>query len=144
MRYLESINISFWILQTIAMMITAFLLPRLTVSGPLGALGAVIGLAFVNAHIWDAALFFQIPNSFTSHALLLIVANGVVFWILVKVLPGIEVQGVLPAIAAPIVFSICSILINEYGKDVDWKKVYDVSLHEVTEIKKRFTATPTP
>ena len=50
----------------------------------------------------------------------MLLANGLVFWVLVKILPGIEVSGLLPAIAAPVVFSITSLLVYRYGKDVDW------------------------
>jgi hypothetical protein len=53
-------------------------------------------------------------------ALLLFLANGVLFWILVKILPGIEVQGVLPALAAPVVFTLTSLFIDHYLADVDW------------------------
>ncbi|MBX7143127.1 MAG: phage holin family protein [Oligoflexia bacterium] len=132
---LLSIDFNYWILQTLAMMITAFLLPGLQVSGPIGALLTVVAMAFVNTKIWDAALFFAIPNHVSVQAVTLIIANGIIFWVLVKILPGIEVQGVLPALIAPVVFSICNILINQYGKDIDWQKATSVVLREVSEAK---------
>lgn len=102
------------------MWITTVLIPRLTITSFSGAFLTVVALAMVNATIWDAALFFKIPDVFTTHALVLLTANGFVFWLLVKLLPGIEVRGLAPAIAAPVVFSIVSLFINEYLKDVDW------------------------
>ena len=142
----SAINVDFWILQTIAMMVTCFLLPRLTVSGPLGALGAVVALAFVNAQVWDAALFFQVPDSLSAHALVLMLSNGLVFWVVVKILPGIEVEGILPAIAAPIVFTICSLLISHYGKDIEWQKVWDKTLVTIVSIRDSLSpsSSPTP
>ena len=115
-----SLNISFWALQTLAMMITALLIPRLRITSLFGALGTVVALSFVNAHLWDAALFFQLPKGFTTQAGTLFLANGLIFWILVKLLPGIEVDGFVPALIAPLVFTIASMIINEYGKDIDW------------------------
>lgn len=126
-------------------MLTAFILPNFTISGPLGALIAVIALAFVNTHLWDAALFFSIPSSFTTQAILLLLANGVIFWILVKILPGIEVQGFLPALAAPVVFTVTSVILQNYLKDVDWSKVWHQSVNYVQGVREDFKASvPTP
>lgn len=130
------VNLNYWVLQTIAMLLTALLVPKLKVSGPLGALGAVVALAFVNAHLWDAALFFSLPDSLGYRALLLFVSNGVLFWILVKILPGIEVEGVVAAFVAPLVFTIASILVAEYGQDIDWAKVWDAIVEFVKSVKK--------
>lgn len=146
---LLSIDFNYWILQTLAMMLTAFLLPGLQVSGPFGALLTVVALAFVNTKVWNAALFFAIPNHISVQAITLIVANGIIFWILVKILPGIEVQGVVPAIVAPVVFSICNILINQYGKDIDWQKVTSAVVSQVQEARtslqnQQLSLTPTP
>ena len=118
-----SIDFKFWALQTFAMMLTAFALPGLKVKGPIGAFLAVAALAYINATYWDWALFFKLPDSLTVKALLLVVANGVLFWVLVKLLPGIEVEGVLPALVAPLVFALLSVLVPTlYGK-IDWPKV---------------------
>ena len=116
-------NLTFWIIQTVAMMITAFLLPGLTVSGPIPAFATVAVLGLINAHLWDASLFFNIPQSFGAPALMVLLANALIFWIVVKILPGIEVRGILPAIAAPLVFTITSALISRYEPMVDWSTV---------------------
>lgn len=129
------LNLGFWALQTAAMMLTAFLLPGLTVSGPIPAFLTVVALALVNAQLWDAALFFHIPDSLTSQAALLLLANGVIFWIVVKLLPGIAIRGVLPAIAAPIVFTVLSVLIDRYQNEVDWQALYDRARTEIGTIR---------
>ena len=142
MDFFSHFNFQVWILLTIAMMITALLLPGLTVSGPIGAFLAVVGLAFVNAHYWDTALFFSIPDSFTTNTLLLFAANGAIFWVLVKLLPGIEVKGFLPAFLAPIVFTVTSALLNTYAKDVDWVKLMQRGLVYVEAVRDQFKSTP--
>ena len=129
------INLSYWIMQTVAMLLTALLIPRFRVSGPLAALLTVVTLAFFNAHFWDATLFFNLPLQPTQSTLLLLLLNGVFFWILVKLLPGIEVKGFLPALIAPVVFTLCSLGINEYGTKVDWVGVYQRSAAAIAEIK---------
>lgn len=106
------------------MALTALLLPRLEITNVFGALGAVLTLALINATLWDAALFFSLPDSVSLKMFVLLLINGVLFWIVAKVLPGIEVEGLAPALAAPIVFTICSTLIDRYGRNVDWVEVY--------------------
>ncbi len=108
-------NLNYWILQTLAMTLTALLIPKLRIDGPIGAFIMVIALGFVNAHLWDVALFYSVPNTPTVQTATLFLANGIIFWILVKVLPGIEVEGFLPALIAPIVFTFCSMIIAKYA-----------------------------
>ena len=112
-------TINYWALQTIAMMVTAALIPRMRITSIFGALGIVLALALVNATLWDAALFFSVPASWSRQALTLLAANGVLFWILVKLLPGIEIEGFAAAFVAPVVFTALSLAISAYGRDVD-------------------------
>ncbi len=119
--------LNYWVLQVFAMLLTILLIPRLRMSGLSGALLMVGGLAAVNFYLWDAHLFFALPDSFSARAALLVVTNGLIFWALAKIMPGIEIDGVMPAIAAPVVFTGCSILIHNYGGTVDWAEVFKIS-----------------
>lgn len=134
------INISYWIMQTVAMLLTALLIPRLRIHGPLPALLTVVCLAFFNSHFWDAALFFNLPTGLSQTTLVLFALNGVFFWILVKLLPGIEVKGFLPALIAPIVFTLCSLGIDRYGSQVDWPAVYNRSTATIAALKEYVTS----
>jgi hypothetical protein len=58
--------------------------------------------------------------------------------IIVKVLPGIEVDGVLPALAAPIVFSLLSVAISTYAKDVDWLGLGKQGMRYVQDVRDKF------
>jgi putative membrane protein len=118
-------TINYWILQTAAMMLTALLIPNLRITSIFGALLVVFALGLVNATVWDAALFFQMPQAVTTQALVLLVANGAIFWVLVKILPGIEVDGVVPALVAPVVFTVISLLVSRHGRDIDWLALLD-------------------
>lgn len=111
--------INYWGLQTVAMMLTALLIPRMKITSIFGALGIVLALGLVNATVWDTALFFSVPGTFSRHAITLLVSNGVLFWVLVKVLPGIEIDGFAPAFVAPVVFTALSLAISTYGRDLD-------------------------
>ena len=132
---LHGLKIELWIVQTLAMIVTALLLPGFTVSGPLSAFLAVMTLAFVNTHIWDTALFFSVPNSISMHALTLIVANGVVFWLLMKILPGIETRGILAPLIAPILFTVISLFLHHYTKEINWRRTFMEAKESVSAIK---------
>lgn len=135
---LPTLNLTYWFLQTVAMCVTALLIPGLKVTSPFGALGTVVGLAFVNSKVWDAALFFHIPDHFSSQALLLFLTNGFIFWILIKLLPGIEVEGIIPALVAPVVFTLCSLLISAYSDQIDWVAVLDFIIAVFSELREYF------
>jgi uncharacterized membrane protein YvlD (DUF360 family) len=129
---ISMLNLNFWILQSIAMGITALLIPKLKITSFFGATLMVIGLALVNSHLWDAALFFSVPDTFSTHAATLFIANVVIFWVLVKVLPGIEISGILPALIAPTVFTLTSLFFNSYGSNIDF---VDLAKKAITQIE---------
>jgi len=136
------LNFSYWALQTVAMMVTALLIPKLKVDGPLPAFLTVLALGFINAHVWGAALFFSIPDTLSSKALTLLITNGAIFWIVVKILPGIECEGILPALVAPLVFSLTSLAISEYGSTVDWPALGKTALELILSLKSYFDPAP--
>jgi len=112
-----------WVFQTVAMMLTALVIPGLKVRGPLGAFLAVAALAYINTTFWDWALFFKIPDSLTLKAALLVLTNGLIFWLIVKILPGIEVEGITPALVAPLIFAILSVVVPVVSGHIEWAKV---------------------
>ena len=68
--------------------------------------------------------------------------NGVIFWGIVKLLPGIEVEGVWPALVAPMVFAVLSILIPTLAEEIDWGKVGHGLLALIAEVREYFAQTP--
>ena len=141
-------DLPIWILQTIALLITAALLPNLRVTSIFGAVLTTLVLGFINSHYWSAAMFFSVPDSLTNRAIFLFVANGALFWIVVKLLPGIEIDGILIALVAPVVFTLCSLAINEYAPRIDWHHLLNSGQKLVgtlsTELEKSGILKPSP
>lgn len=149
MDSLTNLNINYWFFQTIAMLITAILIPNLRITSIFGAIFIIIALAFVNSKIWDAALFFQIPNELSYQSVLLLFTNGFIFWVLIKLLPGIEIDGFLAALVAPVVFTAISLFLSKYAHYVDWIAILDKMIEVLTNIRTYFKsealhAIPTP
>jgi putative membrane protein len=124
-----------WLFQIVAMVVTAFTLPGLKITSIVGPVLAVVALAFVNTYVWSAALFFQFPDSLSLHAIVLLFANAVIFWLLIKVLPGIEINGVISALIAPIIFSVISVLIETYGVSVPWGELGSGLLEIISSVR---------
>lgn len=135
---LSSEIVTHWFLQSLAMGLTAFLIPKLRVTSIFGALIAVFALALINATLWNPDLFFFIPNEWSYHVGSLLLANGLIFWLVVKLAPGIEVDGILPALIAPVVFTVLSVLINEYGTQVNWAELFSRLFERTQEVRDTF------
>lgn len=127
----ESPKLSTFLIQVVAMLLTCLFIPRLRVTSIFGAIFMVISISLINRLLWDDHLFTMIPMDKTQSTISLFLANGVIFWVLVKLLPGIEVSGVLPALVAPVVFSITTVVVTEGAKNVDWKKVSVVAIDQI-------------
>ena len=122
-----------WIFQMVAMLLTVTLIPKLELTSVKGLLLIVIAISFVNAYLWDANLFFSMPETLTGRALQLLLVNGAIFWVLVKLLPGIETDGFFPCLLAPLVFTGCSVLAYHYGKSVNWSEVFSQTSTKVID-----------
>ncbi len=109
-----------WFIQLVAMILTVAVLPNLRLTKLSGAILLLGMLSLVNTYLWSAALFFQLPDTVSMNTGLLILINGGIFWVLVKLVPGVEMTGVAPAIAAPIIFSLANVVTKEYGPKIDW------------------------
>lgn len=123
----------------IAMSLTIIFIPRLWISSPIGAIAILAAIAIVNSTLWDANLFFNIPDSLSVTAIKLFFANGVLFWILVKLLPGIEVKGILPALIAPIVLTFISSLLRIFVPNIDWISIIQALFHSIIDFKNSIT-----
>ena len=132
---IPTFNITYFVLQTIAMLLTCWLIPKLKVTSIFGAFFMVVALAFINANVWDLALFMKVPNEATYQMLVLFLTNGVLFWLLVKILPGIEVQGFRPALIAPVIFTVASVIVAFIAKEVDWGKTLDWTINFLKDFR---------
>jgi hypothetical protein len=131
----SSPKLSTFLMQVVAMLLTCLFIPRLKITNILGAVFMVLSISFINRTLWDDHLFNVIPLDKTQSTIYLFLVNGAIFWLLVKILPGIEVSGILPALVAPVVFSIANLAVTEAAKNIDWKKVSVIAVDKVHSIR---------
>lgn len=116
-------SLTHWLMQIVAMALTVFLLPGVQITKPSGLVLTVGAISAVNTLLWSDALFSALPDSLTQRAVLLVLTNGAIFWVLAKLLPGIEIHSVTAALFAPIVFSVLNVATHHYAPMVDWPAV---------------------
>ena len=82
-----------------------------------------VALSWINDIYWDSGLFYSIPTIFSVDTLTLLAMNGLIFWVIIKIIPGIEIRGLLTPIYSAVIFTCCSMLAHKYGSDIDWTEV---------------------
>lgn len=123
LQQLPTFDITYWVIQTVAMALTALLVPNLKITSIFGPILAVASLSVVNMTVWSSDLFSALPNSLSTQALTLLAVNGLIFWAIVKILPGIESKGILPVLIAPIIFTTCSVVLPRVSAEINWQQV---------------------
>lgn len=129
------INRVSFVFQVVALALTALLLPGLKINSLFSLVGLVIIIYLTNAYLWDAALFFSIPNSLSLRALYTLICNGLLFFVLVRILPGVECRGIFTAIITPVLFTILTVTLSHYGEEVNWQNVGMFILNIVDTLK---------
>lgn len=136
LQQLPTFDLSYWVIQTIAMAVTALLIPHLRITSIFGPILAVAALSGINFTVWSSDLFAAIPNTLSTQALTLFAVNGAIFWLVVKIIPGIESKGLLPALLAPIVFTTCSVFLPRVITQVNWQALSTEAQKVVSETKR--------
>ena len=97
-----------WLLNALALLAVAYLVPDIHVSNFLSALiaAAVIGLA--NMLIKPILLILTLPVTIITLGLFIFVINGILFWLAGYFLQGFDVKTITAGIIGAIVYSIFS------------------------------------
>lgn len=101
-----------WLLATVALLLTAYLVPGFKISSFGAAMIAALVVGFVNMFIWPILAFFTIPLTLLTFGLFLLVVNGISLKIAAALSPGFSIDGFLPAIIGSIVLSIVGWLVR--------------------------------
>jgi len=106
-----------WLLNAVALLITANLVNGLVVNDFLSAFVAAIVLGIVNAVIKPVVLILTLPLNIVTLGLFTLVINAMMLWIVSAVVSGFQVNGFWSTIFAALVLSIISGLLSSLIKD---------------------------
>ena len=97
-----------WLINALALVAVAYLMPSIQVSSFGAALVAALVLGLVNAFVRPVLVLLTLPVTILTLGLFIFVLNGLLFWMVGSWLQGFEVAGFWPAVFGAIVFSIIS------------------------------------
>ena len=97
-----------WLLNTLALVAVAYLMPSVSIASFGAALIAAAVLGLVNTIIRPILVLLTLPVTLLTLGLFIFVINGLLFWAVASILEGFEVAGFWSAVFAAIVYSLIS------------------------------------
>ncbi|WP_017522498.1 phage holin family protein [Pusillimonas noertemannii] len=101
-----------WILNAVALLIVAYILPGITVASFWSALIAALVLGLLNTLVKPVLILLTLPVTIVTLGLFLLVINALVFWFAGSVLKGFHVNGFWWALLGALVYSIIAGLLS--------------------------------
>ncbi|PKO24557.1 MAG: hypothetical protein CVU35_08685 [Betaproteobacteria bacterium HGW-Betaproteobacteria-8] len=101
-----------WILNALALLAVAYLMPSIEVAGFMSALVAAAVIGLVNVLIRPVLILLTLPVTVLTLGLFIFVINGLLFYFVGHVLEGFHVQSLLSGIVGAILYSIISWLLT--------------------------------
>lgn len=106
------------VLNAVALLATAYIVPGFKVDNFTTAVLAAIVLGVVNTFIKPVLSFVTAPLTIVTLGLFAFVINAVVLFIVSAVVPGVMIDGWLPAILGAVVLTVVSTGLSAVLKDV--------------------------
>ncbi|MPS48257.1 phage holin family protein [Methylobacillus sp.] len=97
-----------WLLNALALLAVAYLVPSIHVAGLGSALIAAVVIGLVNMLIRPVLVILTLPVTVLTLGLFLLVINGLLFLFVGNILSGFEVQTLLGGIMGAILYSLIS------------------------------------
>jgi putative membrane protein len=107
------------IVNAVALVIVAYFLPGVSVSGPVGALIAAFVLGIVNAILRPILIILTLPIQIVTLGLFTLIINGLLFYWVGHWGIGLVVDGFWPAFWGAIILGIVSFLLSSLLRGVD-------------------------
>lgn len=101
-----------WILNAVALLIVAYILPGITVASFGSALIAALVLGLLNTLVKPVLILLTLPITIVTLGLFLLVLNALVFWLAGSILKGFQVNGFWWALLGAFVYSVVSGLLS--------------------------------
>lgn len=101
-----------WLLNAIALLAVAYILPGITIASFGSAMIAALVLGLLNTLVKPILIFLTLPITIVTLGLFLLVLNALVFWFAGSILSGFRVNGFWWALIGAILYSIVSSLLS--------------------------------
>ncbi len=105
------------VVNALAIILAAAIVPGITVDGVLAALGAGLLLGLINAVVRPILLLLTLPITLVTLGLFLFVLNALCFWLVAAVVRGLHVEGFWSAFFGALIVSAVSWLVTALVSD---------------------------
>jgi len=95
-----------WILNAVALIVVAYLLPGITVASFGSAMIAALVLGLLNSLVKPLLIILTLPITVVTFGLFLLILNALLFWLAGSLIEGFVVDGFLWACLGALVYSI--------------------------------------
>ena len=95
-----------WLLNAVALLAVAYLLPTIHVASFGAAMIAALLLGLVNAVLRPLLLLLTLPVTLLTLGLFIFVINGLMFWLAGSLIEGFAVDGFWPAVLGSLLYSV--------------------------------------
>lgn len=114
------------VLNSVALIITAYVVPGFNIANPQTAVVAAIVLGAINTFVKPALSYVTAPVNVVTLGLFTFVINAVLLYLVTLVVPGVILDGWVPAVVAAVVLSVVSTVLSavlrDLAKDLNKKK----------------------
>jgi putative membrane protein len=100
------------VLNGLAIIIAAWLLPGIHITSPLSGLLAGVILGFVNAIVRPVLFFLTLPLTLLTLGLFIFVLNAICFALTAWLVPGFSIDGFFSALFGALLVSVVSWILN--------------------------------
>jgi putative membrane protein len=97
-----------WILNAVALLAVAYMMPSIHVASFGSAMLAALLLGLVNAVLRPLLLLLTLPVTLLTLGLFIFVINGLMFWLAGSMIEGFAVGGFWPAVIGSLLYSVVS------------------------------------
>jgi putative membrane protein len=101
-----------WLINAVALMAVAYLMPSIHVSTFGTALVAALVLGLINAFVRPVLVLLTLPVTIVTLGLFIFVLNGLLFWMVGTWIAGFAVAGFWAGVFGAILFSLISWLLS--------------------------------
>jgi putative membrane protein len=101
-----------WLINAVALIAVAYLMPSVTSSSFGAALVAALVLGLINAVVRPLLVLLTLPVTLLTLGLFIFVLNGLLLWMVGTWLEGFEVGGFWSGVLGAILFSVVSWLLS--------------------------------
>ena len=106
-----------WIVSALAIAITAYLLPGISVDGVVSVLVLAVVLGAINTFIRPVLLILTLPLSIMTLGIFALVLNTLLIMLAAAIVPGVSVAGFFSALLFGIVLAIIHAFLKSFNND---------------------------